>query len=171
MRSLGRRLEALEHGAREAFMEQASPLQVAWVNGLKRATPEEISELGNLWVEVAVDGLWPTPEESPRLWKLREAVLYRASPFWAEETRIMRDILIRELDRLREEWEEAGRHRCSTWQSDPEYWTVAQAAANRSNAIRRGAEAITDDEEVERILAAIRAPASSHEEILRLVGW
>lgn len=134
-------------------------------------TAEEVSEMEDLFADATKGGGDPTPEKDPRYYELWERVLYRVSPGSAEDTRIFRDLLDRGLDRLREEWEEAGRHRCSTWDSDPEYWTVAQAAANRSHAIRRGAEPVTDAEEVERIIAAIRAPASSHEEILRLVGW
>ena len=86
------------------------------------------------------------------------------------EFRRFRDLPTIALERLEREWTAAGR-RWSTSETDPEFWQVATAATNRWPAARhRGAPVITDAEETARIVAAVRAPGTSNEELFVLVA-
>jgi hypothetical protein len=102
-----------------------------------------------------------------RLW---EEVLHREAPTLAADVRVCRDFLWRALSALEKEWDAQGRRR-STSYSDPAYWNLRTAEANRIHALQLGlTEAIENEEEAKRILEQVIALDTSIEEILRLVG-
>lgn len=151
-----------------------------WRRALARATQDELGELARCRAAVEEarheDGEEASEPERPHdsaelaHLKIVEIIMRREAPSLADDIRTRRDLLWRELDRLRDEWEEQGRHK-STSYSDPGYWHLATAEVNRRTAIRRGVPLVMDPEEVGRRIEHITDPATTTDEVLRLVGW
>ena len=170
LRSRIARLE--EHSSQSAQQERRSildvPLQESGLTApewhcrraLAMATQDERDELDRLLAE----------GDKPAFLELWEEVLRREAPTLADDVRCDRDLLCRELDRLRHEWREQGRAH-STSYSDPAFWMVEDAAVNRNHAVKRGARLITDPDEVVRIIERITVPATTPDEMIELIEW
>ncbi len=174
MGSLERRLRLLETRAASEELEEAmegmSPFERACAEAEELAAPEELEEADRLaFIALKRGEERPGPSKDPAFFELWERMLARVSPGWETEARIIRDLLLRNLEELEHEWEAAGRKH-STWDSDREFWMVSTAAANRLHALQRGESATTDSEEAARIVGLVRAPETTKEEVLQLVG-
>jgi hypothetical protein len=175
MGNLARRLVGLEREAaaeaRERERGALSPLERDLYDLPEVATVEESEELFALLDarrDEGRDGLFD-PVEDYRILELVETLLDRAGSYGAEEIRLRRDMLSRDLDRLEREWKAAGRKN-STWQSDKEFWMVTNAATNRRDAVRYyGARLITDPGEAARIVRRVRSPDTTSREMRELV--
>ncbi len=173
MAGVERRLRLLETRAaseeRVEAMGGMSPFERACAEAEELAAPEELEEGERLIHAVLERGEErPDPSKDPAFFELWERMLARVSPGWETEARIIRDLLLRQLEGLEGEWEAAGRKH-STWQSDREFWMVASAAANRLHALQRGEPAVTDHEEARRIVGLVRAPETTREGVMQLV--
>jgi hypothetical protein len=152
-----------------------------WHRALARATPDELAELERCRTAVQEARLGRDTDEAGSLhdpkelaWlEVQEAIMRREAPTLADDIRCRRDALYRVLRRLREEWREQGRDR-STSYSDPAYWNVDGAVANRRNALLRGGRLVEEEEAgriVEQIIELDAEPHVAHAEVLTLVGW
>ncbi len=148
------------------------------LRALTRATPDELEELERCRAAFAKvrDGYEDEDEDDPIIdpaesdyLETLETIMRREAPTLADHFRVRRDLLWRELDRLKTQWEAQGRNR-STWQSDPAYWMVATAATNRRAAINQGAALVEDPGEARRTVGLIVDPGTTTEEMFALIG-
>ncbi len=151
-----------ERGILETSLQESGLSAPEWHcrRAWARASQAERDEIGRLFEE----------GDEPEYLRLWEEVLRREAPTLADDVRCRLDALYGELTRLKEAWEEQGRNH-STWQSDRPYWALSTAQVNRRTAIHRGADLVTDPEEVERLIELITDPATTTDEVLRLMGW
>ena len=164
MGRLSGRLDKLENLVQADAIEKEeaglSSRQIHSRRAFDRATPEEQEALKKL----LADG-----EDLP-LWRLWECVLRREASTLADDIRVHRDLLHRELTALEQELREQGYNR-RTMKGGHPYSAVATAKANRRTVIIRGAEPIEDPEEAHRIALQITAPDTSLNEVIQLIGW
>jgi hypothetical protein len=142
-----------------------------WHRAWALARPGEAEEFDRCYLaykeasEHEDPGLYRLEEEYLRL---TETVLRRESPVLADDMRVRRDLLHRELARLTDEWRKQGRQH-STWDSDREFWNVATARPNRRVAIHWGAKLVLDPDEALEVVAQI-VDAKNVQQIFALVG-
>jgi hypothetical protein len=109
-------------------------------------------------------------ENRPGFLKLLETDAARVSPVLAANVRVERDLLHRELAALEAQWEAEGR-RHSTSQSDPQFWNLANATANRAHALSLGlVEVIESEAAAVKTLEEVIDPQTDNKTILRIVG-
>jgi hypothetical protein len=140
-----------------------------WCRALALATAYEMAELERCHAAAEEARPYDSAEEFAYL-EIAETIMSREAETLANDFRIRRDLLWRELTRLRREWEGQGRNR-STRQSDRPCWALSTAQANRRTAVNRGAPLITKPEEAERLIEQITDPATTTKEVLGLIGW
>ncbi len=149
-----------------------------WQRALARATPDELAELercrdaaaqareeGASETGAAIDPRW-----EPYL-EMYERIMRREADTLADDIRVRRDGLWRELNRLAEGWREEGRHKGSTSQSDPIYWHTTTAETNRRTSVSRGAALVCDPEDIKRRIDLICDEDATIPQILKIIDW
>jgi hypothetical protein len=160
MGSLKSRIVRLEEHSINAEWEGLSAPQRHYRLAFERATRDEQKAIKRL----AEEG---KEQELAKLW---EKVLRRQAPTLANDIRVHRDLLSRELDALEDELREQGYHRrageerhlCSK---------VVTAKVNRATVISRGLEPLEDAEEAHSLVLRTTAPGTPLSEVLEIVGW
>lgn len=124
-----------------------APERLAWLKALQLAPKPDLQELAVLFVKAQDEGRErPDVYTDPAYFALRETMMRRAVPVFADTTRYRRDLLYCELKRLAAEWPARS----------PVYWVhyaLSGSAGNRMNAVCRGDEPITEPAEARRLAA------------------
>jgi hypothetical protein len=155
-----------EEALRASRSRDHAPELLAWLKALQLAPVAELEELAGLWIRARDEGREePTPEDDPDYHRLREAMMRRVAPTFADDLRVRRCLLWRELHRLGRESEEQGRR-------GPAFYVVSSAETNRATALScHGAEPLLDHEEARRRAALIASGEADRDEVLELIQW